>query len=202
MMKKLFVVFVLALLFSGAVLAQELEGNVNDLDGASFDLRERSNEVLESEIQIPGGLQFLARVVFGLGGESDVSLQLFFVLVGLWIIVLLFVKSFGGLILGIGEGLKAWTFSIAVVSILFGLSGGLLFAAQFFLDLSKLFGLLEDWSIITLLIAVSLLFVIYYLATKLIKILKVKSEVAEAEEIGRDIGFARLFGKASREFSE
>lgn len=193
-MKRWFVVIFILLLFSSLVIAQSNEslGEKN-----SFSIFEKSNNALNEEVNLPGNLQIIARILFGIDREENVNFQLFVILIAAWIIIFLLLESFVKL-MPFFEGWKTWVVSF-VIMLLIGSSGGLQYLAGFLIWFSSFFGLLKGLELLGLILSLLALFILYIFLGKLAKILSDKSKIEENEIIGVNINRANEISKIQAE---
>lgn len=195
-MNKIFGIIFVFVFLASFVSAQPINQSLNFTEEKET-LRQKSNEVLSNEIEIPENLQKFSRVFFGLKNEEEVSLQKFIIFVGVWLVFLFLLAS----ILEITpffDGWKSWIGAV-VVNLLVGLSGGFLLVTGFIFSLSNLFGVLENWGILTLFIGLILVALFYYLLSKLIVIIREKNGEDKMSRVGRNIAIANEIGKAHAE---
>lgn len=217
-MKKEAVFFVVMILLANFVFAaadsdtadvtpegfQEENSLLNNFSDVGSDVKNfsgvkgKSNEVLAKEIEIPENLQFASKILFGLKSEGQVNLQQFIIMIGVFIFLLLLIKSILELVPFFGGGWKSWAGSILVTALV-SVAGGTLLAVDFILSLSTLFGVLDDWGVVNLAIALALLVGFFFLLSKILKIVKRKTNLEKAKSIGDDVAYLSAAGQAAKE---
>lgn len=173
-------------------LKEEIK-NIPDTSG----VKEKSNEVLAKEIQIPEKLQLAARIIFGLKEDETIDLQTFIVLISIWLILFFLIHS----ILEITPFFEGWKSFVGgfIVTTLIAISGAIKEVSIFFFGFGSLFGKLQDWGIFKLFFSLILLALLFYGAFRLLKFIKKKTDFAQAEKIGTDIAIERAVAKTARE---
>lgn len=196
MKKLIFILPIACLILFGLAAAQDLNDiqgqiqNRTNLSGA----QESSNRILEQQVEIPENFRFVPRFLFGLQLNQEISFQLFIILIGSWIILYVgFTQIIK--IMPFFDGGKAWIASFCVM-VLMGISGGLILAANFLIDLSTLFGVLKGWEIVGLAIALVFLVIVYFFIAKVSKMLRNKMHVEENEITGLNINTSGKIAKA------
>src|SRR3989344_8617833 len=112
-MKKSFVVFVVLVLLSSFVSAQNDSSLSAEQikDAVEFSgVGDRSNALLEKNIEIPENLQIITKVLFGLKHDAKVDFQTFVILIAILVIIFLVIKSVYDII-PFGRGNKSWILS-------------------------------------------------------------------------------------------
>ena len=104
-MKRWFVLLAVLLLMSNFVLAQDSEEGV----------KEKSNELLEKEVNIPENLRSITRVVFGLEKDEVIDFQRVVILIGVFIMLLILAKSVLELTPFLNEGVISWAGAVVVL---------------------------------------------------------------------------------------
>lgn len=168
--------------------------NVSDISQAGV----KSNEFLEKEVQVPQGLQILARAIFGIKSDNQVNFQTLVILIVIWAISLFLIRAVLQLSPIGGEGITGFLIAI-VVTLLVAVSGGLLILAHWILSLSSLFGALENYSLATLAIAIALLFGLLYLVSKVVTVMKSQIGKEKMRYAGQNVKLASEIGKMQRD---
>lgn len=194
-MKKLIFIALIFLLFY-SVSAQT---NVSDLLSNSS-VQNRTNQILEKNVEIPNELQIVARILFGLENNEKIDLQTFIILIALWFFIYLLIVSIIQIMPFLQDG-KSWIVGFLIM-LLVGFSGGLTFAAFWIYSISGLFGLLQQLAIARLIVTVLILTVLFFIFSKFIASLKGKMQLEEAAQVGRNISFASFMGKIFKESAE
>jgi len=194
----------------GAGLTGDNSGDATDADGTTEQLgdltsgvdtsqaKSKTNEILAKEIQIPEKYQKIARLVFGLKEGAPIDLQTFIILVVVWLGCLITMKFFADILPS--SNLKKWAGAV-IVTLLMAISGGLLLATQFFLDLSQLFGLIKEWGVFSTAMAIIMAAIIVYVSSFVVRYLKLRSGEARAYRKGEDIAFLSTAARIARETS-
>ncbi|MBI5803693.1 hypothetical protein HY450_00450, partial [Candidatus Pacearchaeota archaeon] len=178
-------------------VAAQVNLTEDELTQKVSEAKSKSNEILAKEIEIPENLQFVSKILFGIKTDRQVNLQELIILISLFVVLVLLIKVAAEIFF---SDWKSWVLAV-IVALLASISGGVLLMTGFILDLSTLFGVLEELGVINLAIGLILLVVIFFALGKLLKSIKNKAREEKAGEIGRDISFAAEVGKTTREFS-
>ena len=190
-MKRAIISLFVVLLFINFVYAADI---LNNSKNATIDFKGKSNEVLEKEVKIPDNLQIVARVLFGLKEGDKVDFQTFVLLFATFFIILILLHE---IISVMFRDWKSWVFAI-IVNLIIGISGGFREAIEFFFGIGNLFGFLEEYELLRFIIVLVLLFVLFYLLSKVFNKFKDKEELEESGQMGRDIGFMVSISRAYR----
>jgi len=175
-------------------IGDELGGLGKDLVDTS-ELNKKSDEILMKEIEIPENLQLVARIVFGLKSDDKVDLQTFVVLIGLWIILLIFFVSLVGLKY---SGAEKWLLSV-VATLIITIIGVVKKVAIFLIGFGNFFGFLEEYGWLKFIFILGLIVVLSYILFRVLKIIKNRTDIEEAVQTGYDIALERATAKATRE---
>ena len=186
MMKKVFVFLFLFVMMSSFVLAAN--------SGIAL-FRDRPNDVLDQSVEFPEEIKSITRVAFGLDEDHNVDLQVFIVLLGIWIVMLLIVKSILDIVPFFGVGWKSWIGGI-VVTLLMATTGALRISAEFFFSIGTSIKVLGDWGIAVILFTLVILFIILYAVTKVTNILKYNMGLEEIKKFGYNLALEKARAKA------
>lgn len=201
MKRELIALMFIFVLFSVNVLALDdtSESNVSITSLNAGNVQDKTNGLLTKEIQIPDNWQIPARIVFGVRSEEPISFQMFIILICFEVILLLLIKSaYCAFRISSQAGLEGWIVSLAITLIL-SASGGLLLASSGIMALGNLFGIIENWGILSLAITLILLLLVFYLLSKLIKSLRNRKRISDAERIGEHLGTSAIIAEKTVE---
>lgn len=165
----------------GPNLSVDIGKGVEDIKG----IKSKTEETLEQDIKVPEELQIPARVIFGIKGE--IPLQHFIVLIAVWIMLFLIIMSILKVIPLFGEGGKSWALAV-VITCLIAITGAIRSIAIFFFNIGNIFGFLEKWSVLKIVLALIVSAAIFYGASILIKIINKKLMLDRAESAGAKAG--------------
>ena len=178
-----------------------LAGAVGELGEAgkgiinSDELEKKSDEILTREIEIPEKFQIAAKIVFGLKAEEKVDLQTFVILIGLWIILLIIIVSLLGIVYA---GAEKWLLGV-VATLLIAITGVMKKLAIFLIGFGNLFGFLEKAGWLKFILILGLMAVLFYIFSRVLKLIKNKTDIEKAVQTGYDIALERATAKATRE---
>lgn len=209
----IFSLILICLILASNIYAQEQSvSQAQNNDNESVDVKNKANEVttkinnvLEKEIIVPDSLQGFARVLFGLKPEYKIDFNTLIILFAIWAgFVVLMVYIFS-LMPFMNKGVPKFLGAI-VVTCLVAIPGGLLTMASFFIDIGRAINFFEKlWAplkFLSLLFSIILAAVIIFLFSYVVRILKEKAEIEEAESVGMKVGmgqrlireFLKIFG--------
>lgn len=147
-------------------------------------IKEKTEETLEQDIVVPEKLQIPARIIFGVKGE--IPLNIFIVLIGVWIVIFLLIEK----ILEFTpffEGLRAWIGAF-VITCLIAITGAIRSVVVFLFNLANIFGILEKWSVLKIVVVLIILAVFFYGLSILMKMLNKKLMLDRADVEGTEAG--------------
>ena len=92
-------ILVISLVLINLVCSEETAGNLTakGLEDVNLDIKSisevqtKTTQTLEQTVNIPENLQIVARIIFGISGE--ISLQIFIVLIAIWIMLLVVITN-------------------------------------------------------------------------------------------------------------
>jgi len=182
---------ILISLFS-IIKAEELTNVQEDLKSAGTDISQEGKQLLEREIKIPDNIQIITRILFGLQGQGGIDFSEFIVLIAVWIMIFLIIHSILQVVPLFG-GWKAIVGGIVITCII-AISEAIKYIAMFFFNLGNFFSILARWSILKLLFALIIIAILTFGLKIILKILKNKAIIEQAEEKGIEAaaGAARL----------
>jgi len=209
----IFSLILICLILASSVYAQEQPVNQTQNDSnKSVDIKNKANEVttkinnaLEKEIIVPDSLQGFARVLFGLKPEDKVDFNTLIILLAIWAGFLYLMIYIFSLMPFMNKGFSRILGAI-VVTCLVAIPGGLLAMASFFLDIGRAINFFERlWAplkFLSVLFSIIIAAVIVFLFGYVVRVLKDKAEIEEAEVIGMKVGmgqrlirtFLKIFG--------
>jgi len=187
-MKKIFILLILICLLIPYISAQNTTIDTLNASQINFDF--------DKSIKVPDNLQIPAKIIFGITGE--IEFQLFVILIALWISILLLITQILKFVPIIKQGFISWITAV-VITCLVALSGGLHQAVLFFFSLGNLFGLLEKWPALGISSAIVIIILIAYGTGILLKILRKRVELDQAESKGRDVNVMTEIAKTEAE---
>ena len=198
-MKKEFALLILILLFVNFVSALNETVSLSGIGSASS-AKDKTNAFLEKEVEIPEDFQILTRILFSLEPGSKINFQSLVIFTALWLLIFFLLHSIIE-IMPFFEGWKSWVGDLMIM-LLIGIAGGFRLAAGFILSLSSLFGKVEGWKLLNLVISVIILAGLFYLFAKVSKMPKSGARVGEARQTGENIGIAAATGETQRRAME
>jgi len=175
-MKKVFIILILICLIIPHISTQNTTIDTLNASQINFDFNQ--------SIKVPDNLQIPAKVIFGITGE--IEFQLFIILITIWIILVLLIAQILKFVPVIKQGVASWLAAI-VITCLIALSGGLNQAVLFIFSLGNFFGILEKWPAIGVVVSIGIIIILGYGLTILLKLLRKRVELDEAEVKGRDV---------------
>lgn len=178
-MKKM-VFWVLVVFLIGAV------SSANETTTIKNDFASKSNAALEKEVKIPDNMQNVVKFIFGMKDKNPLDLQHIVILIVLWVILFTLIRELMSFT-PFFEGWKSLLGGI-IVTLLASISGGVLFAANFFFYIGNTIDFLQKNKLIQLSLNILILFIFVFGATILLRNLKKKMTIAENEREGFKIG--------------
>lgn len=151
------------------------------------------NKALDSNVQIPEGLQTFARMFFGITNESNIDLSDFIILLGLWIGLLWVIHvaiEFVPIIKG--DGIK-WLMSLIVVVII-SITGAIREIALWYYGVISDIEYLGEYPIVKLILSFAILIIVFFGLSRLIGMTKKEVELDEAERSGLKVGLSERRG--------
>jgi len=190
MEKRVLAVLILVTLLSVSLIYAQNEPDPNVSEGIEGiesieGIRGKTMQFLEQDIKVPENLQIFARIIFGIKGE--IPLQVFMVLLAVWTMLLLVIMSILKIIPLFGDSGKSWAIAV-VITCLIAITGTVRSIAVFFFNIGNVFGFLEKWSILKIVLALIVSAGIFYGASILIKIINKKVMLDRAESAGAKAG--------------
>ena len=198
-MKKWLFLLVFLLMFSFVYAADisNIPDSVSALKDKNIGVKEKTNEILSNDVEVPQNMQLLSRIFFGLKAGEKLDLQNFVLYVCFFVLFVLLVHSAVEVIF---NGWKTWAISLIVA--LLGSSGGVMKSiVVWYSGFGKLFGFLEEWGIIRLALVVIFMLVVFGILFKLLGKLKTMKGIEEFRQMGRDIGFMAAIAQVYRKSS-
>lgn len=198
-MKRGILLLALLLLISPIVLAEndtttpQIKEQLSALKGG---LDERTENILEREIQIPPQLQFPMRLIFGLKKDIPVTIERFAVLLAIWIMFFTIIQG----VLKITPVLNKGALNIAgsiIVTILIALTGTMDKLAIFFFELGDTFEWLEALGPFQLLVGIALAALVIGVGHYITHIIETKYLLTKAELTRENIGTMAKMAKVT-----
>ena len=163
-------------------------------------IKEKPNEILSKEIELPGNIENIAKIIFGLESEDKLNLQFLIILSCVFIFILLilfnavqFIPSF--------EKSTAWIGTL-VIALIISVSGGIRYFSLLLFDLGNIFNILEKWSALKLGFIVISIFILYYILSIIIGLIKETVLLGRAVSDGLKAGAQIAKLKAMAEIEE
>ena len=145
--------------------------------------------MLVKEIDIPDNLQFVSKVLFGLGAEQEINLSEFIIFVILWFMIFLVLAKAFRVISWSDKKFVAW-FQAVITTCLLGIVGAIREASLFLFDFFSFINLLEKYPLIKLILFVIISLLIFYISLKIFKTLGENAKEAENRVAGIRTGVA------------
>ncbi len=204
MNKQLFSIFTIIMLLCSIVLAQTstndtLNENITNQKNSSLkqlinidkeilkDPTPKIDERLDKDIKIPGAIQKIVQIIFGIKG--DISVSALILLLAIWTWVLLLLVGITPMIPFFKNKIMAWLGAI-IINLVIALSGAYVTIAQLTLSIGKDIKFLKDWSAGFLFFCVVIIIVLFYLFKKVSKKIQERMKINEAKEEGQKSGIA------------
>lgn len=159
-----------------------------DLSGVD-NIGTKTNSFFEKGFSIPDYLEVPAKILFGINSNETIALNVFIVMIALWVGLLLILHNLMEIIPLFGTGAMSWAGAI-IVNLLIAVSGGIKRSAEFFFGIGNTIGFMKEYGALTLILAVILIFAIWFAISKFINIMKGKEDI----EIARQAGFKAGIG--------
>ena len=183
---------------SGAEVATSLKT-------ASTSFREKLDDAVTYEVNVPNNLQIVARVLFGLKAGEVLSVQALVMMSAIWLMLLIMIYDILAVVPFLGSGFKSWLISVCV-NLLIALGGGIRQISYFFLGIGDFFKFLGAFAILRLIISLAVVITITVLLTKLSTFVRHRLEIIEAEHTGEKLSlgakFSEIFSTAARDIAQ
>jgi len=157
----------------------------SEKNNSNSNFKDKSNEILDKDVQIPEELNVAARVLFGV--KSNISLSQFIVLSCLWVLFFIFVLNVIGFIPFFEGRWKANTVAF-IICLLVANSGGILTASNLFHGFFGLKGTQQEWVVFKLILLIVILIVMGFVIFKILRILKERYKEEGIEILGFKLG--------------
>lgn len=159
------------------------------------DIGSKTNTALATDIKVPENLQIFARVIFGIKGE--IPLQIFIVLACVWTVLFVLISGIIKITPLFGRGnVIPWVIGF-IVTCLVSLSGAVRSVAVFLFNLGNIFGFLEKWSALKIVIAIIISALFAWGGSILIKKINESVMSDKAETVGAEAGAGARMMKES-----
>lgn len=181
-MKKRWLLFLIiaGLLLIHFVSAQNFSNTTAGISG----IGDKTNEVLGMDMGVTPELQWVARLLFGI--KEKISLDYFIVLICIFIGFVILLQRIL-LFIPIFSEWKSWVGSI-IITWLIGISRTFFWIIDFLFSFANVFGILERWTILRVIVVVLLIIVFIVGFVIVAKYLEKKKGLYEAEDSGFDAG--------------
>jgi len=137
-----------------------------------------------NSINIPEGLKIPAQILFGI--NTEITVQVFIVLICVWIILWILLYKIVQF-LPFNKNFFVDLLMSLVITCLAAISGAVRSISIFFLSLGNIFGILERWPAISIILAIAIAAGLFYGLSILIKFLKEKRALGKAEKAGKNV---------------
>jgi hypothetical protein len=171
--------FFIALILVNLVSAQ----NVSNVTSGFSGIENVTSINLEEEVEIPVGLDIIARIA--LGTPKVIQVNILVVMVCVWIVLFLLLQKIL-VMTSFFKGVTSWISAAAMTCIL-GITGTIKIVAELFYDFASLFGILELWSPLKVILALLIGYALFYALSLVIKLLQKRIELMDSEKKGEDI---------------
>ncbi len=182
-------IILIALINTSIVLAQETAPTAQSAvsvpqEDVGKEVVDSSNKVLESNVAIPESLQIIARLVLGITPDTPVSVDELIILICLWVILVLIIKTILEFMPFFGEGWKAWVGAV-IITMLSSMTGWMRSLSQMWFIFGSFF---KGQDLLDIILNVILLIVFTFGAITLINMMKKKGGKEESEALGFKTG--------------
>jgi len=166
--------------------AAETGGNLKNI-GANLtgSLNDRTEDLLEREVEIPGWLAVPVGLFLGAGGS--IKIQYLIILISIWVMLLVVILSALDFIPLFGGRVGKFLASLAIM-LLLSISGALKEVAIFFFDFWNMFSIFEEWSFWKIVLVIFLSLAIVAGALWLRKTIKKDVILTTADIKGKEAG--------------
>ncbi len=159
----------------------------NATQGLGNKLNNKTQDILETEVNLPDWLAPIAKVVFGIDGS--ISWQKLIIVLGIWVMVFIIILSVLGLAPFFDKIVVKLLASI-VITALISLTGGAVHIANFFLSIGDLIKINSAWDFIKVFGFVLLCLVVAFFVNLLTEKMRKRSLVEIAEKKGIEVNEA------------
>ncbi len=185
MKKSLIITFLLVpiflLLFVSFSSSIDLPGNITTNNQINI------TNPLTAQVTLPGILVTPLRILFGL--KDNMTIQQIIILLAIWAILFIIILDATSLLPFESNGI--WRFIMAiVVTSLMSLTGSFDYVARFFLGVGGSFSFTKAWQPFKIIIAAILAIILFTLLKVLMKTIRDKSQLEDAERAGQEANAA------------
>ena len=180
-----------------ADIGKGIENITEGIEGVKG-LKEKTETALEQDIIVPENLQIFARVLFGI--KDSVKFDVFIVLICVWIGILILIQKILQLT-PFFDGWKSWLASFVILCLI-SITGIFTDVVNLWFSFADIFGILEKWPVLKVVVVVSLTLMIAIAISILLDRINKRTRVEVAEEAGMRAGFgARLLSMIADVFT-
>ncbi len=176
------ILFVFVILFSVNVInvrAQEADdSNFGAMKELDIQLQKQNMSLLEKDIEVPEDLQLVARVVFGLKTNEEITLSEFVVMVVIWFLIFSVVTNLLRGIYFMSEGVTRWLGGV-VITCLIAVSGVVKSASVIIFNFFDMFTFFAKLGFLKLIFALIIVGAIIYIVNVFINKQYSKSKLEE-----------------------
>jgi hypothetical protein len=187
MKKRLFYALFLVIILS-ANFVLSIEG-INTSTNVSSGI----NNALDSNVQIPQGLQTFARVFFGITNNNPIDLSDFIVLIALWLGFLWVIHVAMEFVPFVKGNAIKWLIAVIVVLII-SVTGAIREITLWYYEVIGDIEFLAKYPVVKLLASIVFVYLVFYGFGKLIGIARNQVEADEAKQAGLLLGIGRRRG--------
>ncbi len=164
----------------GLSVGEIREDLVGGLRSAGGEARTGLRRVFEEKVEIPEGLRFFAKVMFGVE-DREVDFSEFIVLVCLWIVMFIVIAQTLSVMPILNKGFQKWLGALIVVCLI-GFTGALMQVVDLYFDFANFIGILEKYGLLKVFVGIVIILILLFGSMKVIKSIERREEKNLLEE--------------------
>lgn len=177
--------FILAVLVYAQEQVSDISGLNQSVKNITGSLNDRTENLLEKEVNIPDWFGVPARVLFGI--EQGILWQNLIILLGVWIMIFIILVEAVSFVPFLKN--KIISFFVAlIITCLISITGAVNNLALFFWNFGEMFNFLKEWSILQIILTMIGFAVVIFAAIKFNKLIRNKYKLDKAEGLGMKAG--------------
>lgn len=163
-----------------------------DLKDVGKNIGEKTNAFVDKEVKLPENLEKITRFIFKVPEGEAINLSSLIILVAVFLMLWMILGSILKLVPFFETNFKS-IFGGLVVTLIIAVSGGIMFGAHMFMQLGTLFGVLEKYHFLSLVLSIVIVIIIIIIAKTVGKIIKTSQDIEQASHGGAQAGAAASY---------
>lgn len=204
MKRGIILLVLLALLISPTIFAagdnttipspEQIKEGLSALGGG---LEDKTENIIEREIQIPNQLQIPVRIIFGLKDKYVITIERFVVLCAIWMMFFFLIQGILKLTPFLNKGLQNIIGPI-IITVIIAITGIINSIVIFFFSLGDTFEWLEALGPFQIFVALAIVALILFITHHILNIVEKKLIITKAEISGENIGTMVTIAKTNK----